>query len=91
MSLSFAKNHFYHFGVSPNPIGKKNKELCDVFVVCENHIIIISVKDISVSEHKDESVQYERWVKKAIYSSSDQIYGAERFIESVDEIFIKRL
>lgn len=80
---------FLPFWSFPNPIGKKNKELCDVFVVCENHIIIISVKDISVSENKDESVQYERWVKKAIYSSSDQIYGAERFLESVNEVFSK--
>jgi len=80
---------FLPFWSFPNPIGKKNKELCDVFVVCENHIIIISVKDISVSENKDESVQYERWVKKAIYSSSDQIYGAERFLESVNDVFSK--
>lgn len=80
---------FLPFWSFPNPIGKKDKELCDVFIVCENHIIIISVKDISVSKHEDERVQYERWVKKAIYSSSDQIYGAERFLESVDEVFSK--
>lgn len=83
------KKSFLPFWSFPNPIGKKNKELCDVFVVCENHIIIISVKDISVSEHTDEYVQYERWVKKAIYSSSDQIYGAERFLDSVDIVFSK--
>jgi hypothetical protein len=80
---------FLPFWSFSNPIGKKNKELCDVLVVCENNIIIISVKDISVSEHKDESVQYERWVKKAIYSSADQIYGAERYLESVDYVFSK--
>lgn len=80
---------FLPFWSFPNPIGKKDKELCDVFVVCENNIIIISVKDISISEHKDESVQYDRWVKKAIYDSADQIYGAERFLKSVDEVFSK--
>ena len=72
-----------------NPIGKKNKELCDVFVVCENTIIIISVKDITVSENSDESINYERWVKKAIHNSVDQIYGAERFLKSIDEILLR--
>lgn len=77
---------FLPFWSFPNPLGKKGKELCDVFVVCENHIIIISVKDTTVSNHPDENVQYERWTKKAIHESADQIYGAERFLNSVDEI-----
>ena len=80
---------FLPFWSFPNPIGKKNKELCDVFVVCENTIIIISVKDITVSENSDESINYERWVKKAIHNSVDQIYGAERFLKSADEILLK--
>lgn len=83
------KKSFLPFWSFPNPLGKKGKELCDVFAVCENHIVIISVKDISVSENTDESVQYDRWVKKAIYSSTDQIYGAERFLNNVHEIFTK--
>lgn len=80
---------FLPFWSFPNPIGKKNKELCDILVVCENTIIIISVKDIAISEHNDELIKYERWVKKAIHDSVDQIYGAERFLETVDEIFLK--
>ncbi|WP_436411816.1 hypothetical protein [Petrimonas sp.] len=77
---------FLPFWSFPSPLGKKNKELCDVLVVCENSIIIISIKDIKVSEHSDENIQYERWQKKAIQSSIDQIYGAERFLKNVDEI-----
>lgn len=69
-----------------SPLRKKNKELCDVLVVCENTIIIISIKDIKVSEHSDENIQYERWQKKAISDSIDQIYGAERFLKTVNEI-----
>lgn len=80
---------FLPFWSFPNPIGKKGKELCDVFVVCGNTIIIISVKDISVSEHKDVTVQYERWVKKAIIDSTEQIYGAERFLKNVNEVYSK--
>jgi len=80
---------FLPFWSFPNPIGKKNKELCDVLVICENTIIIISVKDITVSEHTDKSIKYERWVKKAISDSVDQIYGAERFLNNVDEVVLK--
>ena len=80
---------FLPFWSFPNPIGKKNKELCDVFVVCENTIIIISVKDIRVSENSDESINYERWIKKAIHNSVDQIYGAERFLKSANEVLLK--
>lgn len=77
---------FLPFWSFASPLGKKNKELCDVFVVCNNIIIIISIKDIKVSEHSDENIQYERWQKKAISSSIDQIYGAERFLKTVNEI-----
>lgn len=80
---------FLPFWSFPNPIGKKGKELCDVFVVCDNTIIIISVKDITVSQHEDEIIKYERWVKKAIIDSTDQIYGAERFLKTVDVVYSK--
>lgn len=86
---NLCEKSFLPFWSFPNPLGKKKKELCDILIVCENHIIIISVKDISVSEHKDKSVQYERWVKKAIYESVDQIYGAEKFLKSVDDVILK--
>jgi hypothetical protein len=80
---------FLPFWSFPNPIGKKDKELCDVLVVCGNTIIIISVKDIALSTHTDKSIVYERWVKKAIHDSVTQIYGAERYLSSVDEVFLK--
>ena len=79
---------FLPFWSFPNPIGKKNKELCDVIVICENTIIIISVKDITVSENNDEVINYERWVKKAIENSVIQIYGAERFLKTTDYILL---
>ena len=79
---------FLPFWSFPNPIGKKNKELCDVLIICENIIIIISVKDINVSNNNNEEINYERWVKKSIINSVKQIYGAERHINSTDEILL---
>jgi hypothetical protein len=80
------KKSFLPFWSFSSPLRKKEKELCDVLIVCGNDIVIISVKDIKISGHPDEMVQYERWQKKAIRESIDQIYGAERFMNSVNEI-----
>lgn len=86
---NLCKKSFLPFWNFPNPIGKKNKELCDVLVVCDNYILIISVKDIRMSNHSDEDVRYERWVKKAIEDSAKQIYGAERFLRTANEVYAK--
>ncbi len=86
---NLCKKSFLPFWNFPNPIGKKNKELCDVLVVCGNYILIISVKDIRMSIHSDEDVRYERWVKKAIEDSAKQIYGAERFLRTANEVYAK--
>lgn len=86
---NLCQKSFLPFWNFPNPIGKKNKELCDVLVVCGNYILIISVKDIQVSNHTDENIQYDRWVKKAVEDSAKQIYGAERFLDNVSEVFAK--
>jgi hypothetical protein len=66
-----------------NPQGKSpGKELCDVLVVCEPDIIILSVKDVAFIEAGDEKVNQTRWFKRAIEESVKQIYGAERWINS---------
>ncbi len=80
---------FLPFWSFPNPIGRNGKELCDLLVVCANTVIIISVKDIKFSEHKDLEIQQKRWSKKAIESSINQIKGAERYLNSVDSILLK--
>lgn len=84
---SLCEKSFLPFWSHPNPLGKKNKELCDLLIVCEN--IIISVKDIKVSNHEDQNIRYERWMKKAVDSSLDQIFGAERFLNNVENIKLK--
>lgn len=56
------------------------KELCDVLVVCDPDIIIISIKEIGYKETGDVNTDWQRWRKKAIENSSKQIYGAERYI-----------
>lgn len=65
----------------PNPIGKKGKELCDCLIVCAEHTIIISVKEIEYRDTGDV-IGYERWIKRAIDDSAGQIWGAERWLQS---------
>lgn len=87
--FELCKKSFLPFWSYPCPLGKKGKELCDILIVCQNIVIIISIKDIKVSNNENEEIQYERWKKKAIVSSVDQIYGAERFLETVTEVTLK--
>jgi hypothetical protein len=87
--FELSKKSFLPFWSFPNPIGKKGKELCDVLVICDNIVIIISVKDIKISNNKDINIQYERWIKKAIHESGDQIHGAERYLQTCDKVLLK--
>lgn len=69
-----------------NPVGKtKNKELCDFLAVCGSDILIFSVKDIALSSDADK-VGVDRWRRRAIESSVDQVYGAERFVGRVTDV-----
>lgn len=80
---------FLPFWSFPSPIGKKGNELCDLLIVCQNIIIIISVKEIEPSKNEDKIIVYKRWVKKAINESVSQIYGAEKYIATTDIIHLR--
>lgn len=82
---SLCQRAFLKLWTHPNPKGKKDKELCDCLVVCGPHIVIISVKE---NEYKDtgDKTGWERWQKAAIEKSVSQIWGAERWLETVNEI-----
>lgn len=81
---SISERAFLKLWTHPNPIGKKGKELCDCLIVCGNHIIIISVKEIEYKNTGD-ATGWERWVKSAIDKSASQIWGAERWLANSTE------
>ena len=80
------KKSFLSLWSYANPLGKNSKELCDTLIVCDPDIIIISVKDIQITESGDISTDWKRWRKRAIDASVKQIYGAERWIEGVPHV-----
>lgn len=68
-----------------NPISKPGKELCDILVVCDPHIIIVSVKDVRLRDPNLET-EHVRWERKAVDDSVRQIYGAERKLASATQV-----
>ncbi len=66
-----------------SPEGKTHgREMCDILVVCDPDIILFSVKEVRPTKHADDTVRTKRWVRAAVNESVDQVYGAERFIQS---------
>lgn len=68
---------------------RAGKELCDLLVVCGDHSIIFSIKDISWNENKDINVAWPRWYNRAIKKSATQVRRAERWITRLpDRLFL---
>lgn len=64
------------------PNGKGDgKEVCDLLVVFENHIIIFSDKHIQFDTSHGIKVGWARWFRKAVIKSAQQVWGAERWIQ----------
>lgn len=61
------------------------KEVCDLLVVFENHVIIFSDKDCAFPNSGDLTKDWSRWFRKAVAKSADQVWGAERWIRDHPE------
>jgi hypothetical protein len=85
LTSSICERAFLRLWTHPNPKGKKGKELCDCLVICGLDVVIISVKEIAYKDTGD-STGWERWQRAAIDESAQQIFGAERWLNTVDEI-----
>jgi len=71
--------------------GTEGKEVCDLLVVFENHIIIFSDKDCQFPNSDKLELDWNRWFKKAIQKSADQVWGAERWItQHPNRLFLDR-
>ena len=56
------------------------KEVCDLLVVFENHVVIFSDKACAFPDSGDVAKDWSRWFRKAVKKSADQVWGAERWI-----------
>lgn len=65
------------------------KELCDLLVVCGDHVLLFSDKTIRWPDNQPVDIAWARWYKKAVKKSVDQINGAVRWIrENPDRVFL---
>ena len=64
----------------PNLFYSKGKELCDVLVVCDKHVLIISDKQCEYKDTGDLTIDWKRWWKKTIHHARSQILAAEKNI-----------
>jgi len=65
------------------------KEVCDLLVVFRNHIIIFSDKDCVFPDTGNLIKDWNRWYRRTIKNSAEQIWGAERWIkENPDRLFL---
>ena len=61
------------------------KELCDLLVVFDQHVIIFSDKNIAFQTGVDERIAWRRWYRRSIKESAKQIFAAERWIREFPE------
>jgi hypothetical protein len=56
------------------------KEVADLFVVFENHVIIFSDKDCKYPNSGQPLLDWSRWYRRAVEAGANQVYGAEKWI-----------
>lgn len=67
------------------------KEVCDLLIVFENHVIIFSDKDCAFPDSGELIKDWSRWFRRAVKKSADQVWGAERWIKDhPDRLFVDR-
>lgn len=80
---TLAKRTFLTFWSFPNLYarhGGQTKEVCDLFVLFEDHLIVFSDKECAFSATGDIDVSWRRWAKVAVENSCSQLWGAHRVL-----------
>jgi hypothetical protein len=76
LSLWSYPNVYRDQGPKENP----GKELCDLLVVFGNEILIFSDKFCEYPTSNDASLNWQRWFKRAVKKSAEQLWSAEKWI-----------
>ncbi|WP_455270674.1 hypothetical protein [Rhizobium herbae] len=93
-----ADRTFLNLWSYPNPYRSQKlggagdgKEICDLLVVCDPHILIFSEKEISWTD-KPVEVAWPRWCRRAVFDAATQLKGAERWLnEFPKRVFLDKL
>lgn len=67
------------------------KEVCDLLVLFENHVLIFSDKNCEFKRIGNIDLNWQRWFRRAVEDSAQQAWGAERWIKKFpDRLFLDR-
>lgn len=84
----FARRSFLSLWSHSNVHRAPAKELCDLLVVFDDHVVIFSDKTCRFPD-KPLDLAWSRWQRNTIDKSIDQLFGAERWIrEQPDRLFL---
>lgn len=71
--------------------GGDGKELCDLLVVFGDDIILFSDKDCQFPSTGRLDLDWQRWFRRAVLKSAEQIWGAERWLRLYpSKVFVDR-
>lgn len=88
--FAVSQRSFLSLWCDSNPQGKSpSKELCDILVVCDPHVVLISVKEVQYQSDKEPCIANARWKRRAIDESVKQIYGADRWLANTNRVVRK--
>ena len=84
------ENTFLNLWSYPNPFKDDGKELCDLIVVFENHVILFFDRESRKFDGatKDILISWKRWKKEAIDKQIKTVRGAEKYICSGRKIYL---
>lgn len=91
---SLARDCFLSMWAYPNVFrdqggAKPGKEVCDLLVVFENDILIFSDKDVHYPDTGSPDLDWQRWYRRAVRKSAEQVWGAERWLRGhPDRLFL---
>lgn len=75
----------------PNLYRAKGKELCDLFIIFGDHILIFSDKTCEYPKTENPELNWERWFRRAVTKSAKQLWRAEQWIrQHPDRIFLDK-
>ncbi|MBX3402529.1 MAG: SEC-C domain-containing protein [Phycisphaeraceae bacterium] len=74
-----------------NARGGDGKEICDLVALYGNTVVLFSDKSCAFKDSGRLDIDWNRWFKRAIQKSVDQLYGAERWLkDEPNRVFIDR-
>jgi hypothetical protein len=71
--------------------GGDGKEICDLLVVFDRHVIIFSDEHCQLRRTENAQLDWQRWFRKAVQNSAEQVWGAERWLrQNPTRVFVDR-